>query len=55
MAIVIVSEEIEEMIALVDRVITLAAGQITAEFAGEEIDHQAVLTAMFPIQSSVSL
>ncbi len=46
-AIVMVSEEIEEVLALASRVVVLARGTVTATLDGPEADERAVLAAMF--------
>ena len=42
MAIIIISSELEELIALCDRVITIYAGRITAELSGADISAESV-------------
>jgi ABC-type sugar transport system ATPase subunit len=46
-AVVMVSEEIEELCAACHRILVLAGGTLTAELTGEECEPQAVLSAMF--------
>jgi ABC-type sugar transport system ATPase subunit len=49
MALVMVSEETEELLALVDRVVVLAKGAVAGEFAGPDFDLEPILKSMFPV------
>ncbi len=44
-AIIVVSSEIEEIMGICDRVITICEGKLTAEFPVEHLDRQKVLAA----------
>jgi ABC-type sugar transport system ATPase subunit len=46
--IVMASEETEELVGMVDRVIVLQRGSISSEFTGSEIELDRVVEAMFP-------
>jgi ABC-type sugar transport system ATPase subunit len=48
MALIMVSEEIEELLALVDRVVVLRKGTVAGEFAGEALEIEPILRSMFP-------
>jgi ABC-type sugar transport system ATPase subunit len=51
MGVVMVSEEIEEVAELSDRVVVLSKGAVTAEFEGTEISLDGVLSKMFPTRA----
>jgi ABC-type sugar transport system ATPase subunit len=42
------SEETEELVGMVDRVIVLQAGSVTSEFIGSEVELNRVVDSMFP-------
>jgi ABC-type sugar transport system ATPase subunit len=48
MGVIMVSEEIEEVAELSDRVIVVSQGAVTAELSGDDISLEAVLSKMFP-------
>jgi ABC-type sugar transport system ATPase subunit len=48
MALIMVSEETEELLALVDRVVVLRNGTVAGEFVGEELEIEPILKSMFP-------
>lgn len=47
-AIVVVSEELEELVALADRIVVLSQGVVSDEMSGAEIDATRILTKMMP-------
>ena len=47
-ALMVVSEEMEELISLADRIIVLCAGRVSAEFEGNQVSMDRVLRASFP-------
>ena len=51
MAIVVVSEEIEEAIALATRIVVLADGTVSESFSGEDITMERVLRRMLPTRA----
>jgi ABC-type sugar transport system ATPase subunit len=48
LGIMMASEETEELVGMVDRVIVLQAGSVTSEFTGSEVELNRVVDAMFP-------
>jgi ribose transport system ATP-binding protein len=48
MALIMVSEETEELLALVDRVVVLSNGTVAGEFTGEKLELEPILKSMFP-------
>jgi ribose transport system ATP-binding protein len=47
MAILVISSELEELMGLCDRICVMRAGSLTAEFAREQFDREALLKAAF--------
>jgi ABC-type sugar transport system ATPase subunit len=52
MAMLVVSEDIEELVAFVDRVVVLCRGQVTAELDAAQATPDALGRAMFPVAVS---
>jgi ABC-type sugar transport system ATPase subunit len=52
MAMVVVSEDIEELVAFVHRMVVLCRGRVTAEFDAEHATPDALGRAMFPVAAS---
>ncbi len=52
MAMVVVSEDIEELVAFVDRVVVLCRGEVTAELEPEQATPDALGRAMFPVATA---
>ena len=49
MAILIISSDMEEIVELSDRVLTMYSGQIVAEFNREDVNHDSLMAAAFGI------
>jgi ABC-type sugar transport system ATPase subunit len=43
--VLLISSEIEELIGLSDRILTIHRGELTGEFARESFDREAIMTA----------
>ena len=46
MAVIVISSELEEILGLADRVIAMRLGKVVAEFAGDDVNEQNVLSAV---------
>ena len=44
-AVLLISSEIEELIGLSDRILTITRGELTGEFARPDFDREAIMTA----------
>jgi ABC-type sugar transport system ATPase subunit len=48
MALIMVSEDTEELLAVVDRIVVLRKGTVAGEFASEQAALEPILKSMFP-------
>jgi simple sugar transport system ATP-binding protein/ribose transport system ATP-binding protein len=54
MAILLISNEIEEILGLAHRVVVMRAGRVVAEISGEQVTEEAILAASFGRPAAVA-